>query len=126
MHRRGDAANEGLLDAVAIAVIVTDPSGIVTDWNESAHRLFGWNATEALGRRITELNVPADSTDDAAALMASVVAGAEWSGEIECHRIDGSSVWTHTTLTPLIADDEVIGIVGSSVDVSQHRSSAIR
>src|SRR5207248_1613035 len=39
-----------LLRTVRDSVIVTDTEGIVTYWNEGATQLFGWEASEMLGR----------------------------------------------------------------------------
>ncbi|MCX6641366.1 MAG: PAS domain-containing protein [bacterium] len=44
-----------LLDALGEAVIATDPDGRVTYWNQTATDLYGWDETEALGRKFEEL-----------------------------------------------------------------------
>ncbi|MGK3992076.1 PAS domain-containing protein [Sorangium sp. So ce1024] len=50
----GGAAPESLPTAVP-AVIYWRPDGVVTHWNDAAERLFGWSASEAIGRTLTEL-----------------------------------------------------------------------
>jgi PAS domain-containing protein len=37
-----------LLDEVDVAVIATDPEGLITHWNHGAERLYGWTDAEAL------------------------------------------------------------------------------
>jgi diguanylate cyclase (GGDEF)-like protein/PAS domain S-box-containing protein len=49
------AAIETALDAVAEAVVVTDPAGVVTYWNASAVALYGFTAAEAMGQRLDSL-----------------------------------------------------------------------
>src|SRR5919206_294121 len=44
-----------LLDTVEQAVIATDLGGRITYWNHFAERLYGWPATEAVGRDIIEV-----------------------------------------------------------------------
>jgi len=112
-----------VLDAVAIAVIVTDSAGVVTEWNRAAEEMFGWSTAEARGRPIPELTVPPSDLADAEAIMAAIVSGCEWSGEFECRRKDGSRIWVWTTLTPLLEGGRVVGVVGSSVDVSERNQA---
>ncbi len=46
-----------LLDALADAVVVADPTGIIVYWNLAAEKLFGWSASEALGQSL-DLIIP--------------------------------------------------------------------
>jgi PAS domain S-box-containing protein len=47
-----------VLDSVEQSVIATDLEGRITCWNRNAEKLFGWPATEALGRKVMEVVVP--------------------------------------------------------------------
>ncbi|MGI8402388.1 MAG: PAS domain S-box protein [Gemmatimonadaceae bacterium] len=47
-----------ILDNALDAVITMSESGVITDWNPQAERMFGWSATEALGRRMSETIIP--------------------------------------------------------------------
>src|SRR5450830_1674307 len=42
------------------AFVALDPHGVITDWNQSAERMFGWSSGEACGRLLSELIVPPD------------------------------------------------------------------
>ncbi len=42
------------------AYIATDARGVITEWNAAAVRTFGWTRSEAVGRDLVELIVPAD------------------------------------------------------------------
>ena len=46
-----------LVEALADAVIVADPSGVIRFWNPAAERLFGFTKAEALGNSL-DLIVP--------------------------------------------------------------------
>lgn len=48
-----------IVEAALDAVIVIDRSGFVVGWNRQATTLFGWSNSEALGRSLGELIVPA-------------------------------------------------------------------
>jgi PAS domain S-box-containing protein len=55
-------ASEGrvraVLNSALSAVIVIDGEGRITDWNARAEKMFGWRATEAVGRELDSLIVP--------------------------------------------------------------------
>ena len=40
------------------AFVAVGADGIITDWNASAERMFGWSAQEAIGRPLAELIIP--------------------------------------------------------------------
>ncbi|MDB5961435.1 MAG: hypothetical protein JWP59_2729, partial [Massilia sp.] len=42
------------------AFVAIGADGIITDWNASAERMFGWSAVEAVGRPLAELIIPPD------------------------------------------------------------------
>lgn len=46
-----------ILDAVTDAVVLADPAGVITLWNPGAEHLFGYAATEAIGRPL-DLIIP--------------------------------------------------------------------
>lgn len=46
--------------AIDIAMIVTNPDGIVTDWNPGAELVLGWTAEEMLGQTAERFFTPAD------------------------------------------------------------------
>ena len=52
-------AGEVIYNGALKPAIEIDEAGNVTDWNEGAEALFGWSASEAVGRQLTDLFVPA-------------------------------------------------------------------
>lgn len=48
----GTAALANLVEAIGDAVVVSDAEGAITVWNPAAERIFGYAATEALGRSL--------------------------------------------------------------------------
>ena len=40
------------------AIVMMDSSGIITQWNLQAERIFGWSSEEAIGRKMVETIVP--------------------------------------------------------------------
>ena len=62
MNYAGGHLHTGLDSVLKIAfdaVCVMDSVGIVVGWNRHAAQMFGWRAEEALGRRLSDLIIPA-------------------------------------------------------------------
>ncbi len=81
-----------LLSNVRDAVIVTDLEGTITFWNEGATQLFGFTASEMLGRPYAD-RLPEPSRAEVQAWIKRIAAGEdEFQGEWLDHRKDGSTV----------------------------------
>jgi PAS domain S-box-containing protein len=52
-----DAFLAGLVRELADAVVVADADGTIAFWNDAAERVFGWPASEAVGRSL-DLIIP--------------------------------------------------------------------
>lgn len=50
--RPDEAALAALVEQLADAVVIADPSGEIVFWNGAAERVFGWPASEAVGRSL--------------------------------------------------------------------------
>jgi PAS domain S-box-containing protein len=111
-----------LLANVRDSVIVTDLEGVVTYWNEGATRLFGWTASEMLGRSLTE-RLPEAERAEALDWIGRIRAGTEFEGEWQDYRKDGSRIWLHAR-TSLIKDaaGRPVAIMGLSYDISEQKS----
>lgn len=122
-ERRADFRVE-LLDQVNSSVIVTDNDGICTLWNRQAETMYGWSASEAVGRPITELTVFDHDAVVASEIMEQIASEGRWEGEFAVRRKDGSSfvAWVSNAT---VMDDRgaVVGVVGVSMDVTDHRQA---
>lgn len=47
-----EAALAALVEQLADAVVIADPSGEIVFWNEAATRVFGWPASETVGQSL--------------------------------------------------------------------------
>ena len=82
------------------AVITSRVDGAIRNWNNGASEMLGYTSTEALGKTLAELILPAGSHDSLAKAMRQVEQGQEYSGEITACRKDGSTFEASIKLTP--------------------------
>ena len=108
-----------LLDAVDAAVMATDSEGRVTHWNAAAECLYGWSASEAIGKPLLSLAVGAD-TESAEHIMNAFIESGSWEGQYEVPHRDGSTIAAYVRLAAVQdCDDNPVGVVGVSVDIGE-------
>jgi two-component system cell cycle sensor histidine kinase/response regulator CckA len=83
-------AAENLLNSSRQAVVATGDDGAIVFWNRAAEELYGWTATEAIGRRLAEMLPPGDPLA-AESVFETVRAGQPWSGTRRSGPSDGPS-----------------------------------
>src|SRR5438105_4253024 len=94
------------------AIIAKNLHGIITAWNGGAERLFGYSASEAVGRPITMI-IPDDRRDEETRVIANVRAGRRIEPfETVRRRKDGTFVDVWVTISPV--RDRTGAIVGIS------------
>jgi PAS domain S-box-containing protein len=110
---------EEVLNSITQAVVVTDLDGVVTFWNHGAEVLYGWSASEALGRHINTLTVPAVAEHVANQIMESLIAGRPWTGGFTVRRKDGTMFPALVSNSGLYRQGKLVGIVGISTNLGR-------
>jgi len=114
-RRRAEEArfrHAAIVESSHDAIIGTDMSGTVTDWNKGAEWLFGYSASEAIGRNVSFL-AATDRPDEWQRNMKKVVNGdVVKSYETVRRRKDGNHIDIALTVSPIF--DAEGGIVGAS------------
>lgn len=114
----------GLLDAVEQSVIATDLAGNIIYWNRYAEVLYGWEATEVLGRSIVDVTPASTTQEQAVEIMVRLQAGESWSGEFWVQRRDGTTFPVLVIDSPIHDEQgELIGIIGISVDITERKQT---
>jgi PAS domain S-box-containing protein len=110
-----------LLANVRDCIIVTDPAGIVTYWNDAATETYGWTAQEMCGRPLVE-RFPGQTRSQVADVMRQIGEGHEWRGEFEDYRKDGSRIWIDARVARMCdASGRCTGIIGTSHDITPRK-----
>jgi len=101
-----------VVDSAEDAIISKDLDGVVTSWNPAAERLYGYSASEMIGKPIAML-VPSDHPDEEPQILARIRRG-ERMQHYETQRVrkDGQIIDVALTVSPI--KDSLGRIVGAS------------
>jgi PAS domain S-box-containing protein len=104
------------------AVISKDLNSIIMSWNESAERLFGYTAEEAIGKPVTIL-IPTERHDEEPAILARIRSGERVEHyETIRQRKDGSKVDISLTISPVRNQEgKIIGASKIARDITERR-----
>jgi len=102
------------------AIISKDLNGVITSWNKSAERLFGYTAGEAIGQSIAML-IPPERRDEEPEILARLRRG-ERVEHFQTIRVrkDGSRLNISLTVSPVKdADGRVVGASKVARDITE-------
>ena len=125
---RGGLGAEDVLRALVEtsedAIVAKTAKGVVTAWNESAERLFGYTAAEAIGRHIT-LIIPEDRRPEEDTIMARLLAGEKVRRFETVRRArDGRLLEVELSIAPIRNErNEVIGATKIARDLTPRRQA---
>src|SRR5262249_41057694 len=98
------------------ALVLNSPVAIITwvgrkvmSWNPAAEKLFGYTASEAIGREMLDLIVPADRRSEGEPYSAALARGDPVTGVIRRRRKDGSLVDGGLAGVPVIVKGQLAG-----------------
>jgi PAS domain S-box-containing protein len=95
------------------AIISKDLNGVITSWNKTAERLFGYSADEAIGQTVAALLIPEDRQDEEPEILAKLRRGERVDHfHTKRRRKDGGLLDISLTISPV--KDSRGKIVGAS------------
>jgi PAS domain S-box-containing protein len=115
---------EALIESSDDAIIRKRLDGTIEMWNPGAERLFGYSASDAVGRHIS-LIIPPERIVEEDRIVATLRAG-ERVDHFETQRLcaDGSRRWVSLTISPVL-DEHGVVIAASKIvrDVTERRQA---
>jgi PAS domain S-box-containing protein len=112
-----------LLDAAHEAICVKDLDERILYWNKGAERMFGWRASEALGRNAVELLYGDRNTTAYHKAKGVLMERGEWQGELRKRTKDGRDLTVEVRWTLMRdAQNRPRTILAIDTDVSEKRS----
>ena len=118
---------QALVEAAPLAVIVSDPDGIVRVWNQAAIRMFGWSASETLGRPNPLFDIEdSPELDELKNTRSLLLQGEKLSNkEIRCKTRNGSEIILSFSGAPLFdAQENISSIMAIMSDVTDSKKAA--
>jgi rsbT co-antagonist protein RsbR len=103
-----------------LAMIEFGVDGLVTRWNQSAERIFGWAPDEAVGRNVVELLVPDVAREHVDQVMAFLLQGQVTHSRNENITRDGRRItcqWYNAVLRN--SDGTVTGVLSQVEDITE-------
>jgi len=129
-HKRAEAAAMRLAAAVqtshdAIAAKTLD--GIITDWNQSAERIFGYKPKEIIGKSILTL-IPKDRQSEEQKILRKVRRGESLDHyETVRRRKDGKLIDVSLTISPIKGPKgEIVGVSKIARDITEQKQTGRR
>jgi len=113
-----------IVDSSEDAIIGKDLGGVITSWNRSAERMFGYSAAEAIGQHITFFMDPRTANEELEVLSKL------WAGETVDHyetrrrRKDGTSIFVSVTASPVRdASGKIVGASKIARDITERKKN---
>jgi PAS domain S-box-containing protein len=113
-----------IVDSSDDAIISKDLNGVIMSWNKGAERLFGYTASEAVGRLIT-LIIPPDRLNEEPKILERLRRG-ERVDHFETVRMrkDGSRLDISLTISPVKnAEGKVVGASKIARDITERKQA---
>jgi PAS domain S-box-containing protein len=106
------------------AIITMDLDGIISSWNKSAERIFGYTGEEVIGKPVKML-IPSGRDDDELAILASLRRGEHVDHyETVSLRKDGSLLDISLTVSPIKnGQGKIIGASKIARDITERKRS---
>ena len=127
--RTDDAAQHlsAIVESSFDAIVSKDLDGVITSWNRSAERLFGYSSEEVVGQSVRML-IPADHQDEETNILARIRQGERVeSFETIRQRKDRSLVPVSLTISPVRnAAGRIVGASKIARDISATKESEQR
>ncbi len=113
-------AQASLLDRARDAIMVQDREHLISYWNKSAERLYGWTKEEIAGQSVEQL-LYRDTAAFRKALRAVLTKG-EWVGELQQVDRQGNDLVIEARWTLLRGgEDKPSSILSINTDITEHK-----
>ena len=105
-----------------VAIVITDPQGVVSYVNPQFERVTGYSAAEVIGKNPRILNSQGAPKKQYEALWAALSAGKSWQGELQNRRKDGSLFWELASISPVTnAQGQLVHYLAIKEDVTERK-----
>jgi PAS domain S-box-containing protein len=105
------------------AIFMVDVNGLITDWNNGAERILGYQEAEIIGQHFSCIFIPEDIEQGRPELALNIAATAGMSRDNRWHlRKDGTRFWANGIIIPL-GDEKLHGFAKILQDLTERKQS---
>jgi len=116
-----------VLEQIHDAVVVMDLGGVITAWNAGATRIYGYSASEAIGRHITFLHFRDEGPRHLDQMLGPLMRDGTRELELRRRTKSGDEIYVQTSMSVLRDEvGEPVGLIGYSVDITARRRAEDR
>jgi PAS domain S-box-containing protein len=102
---------------------ITDGSGKMIYVNPAFERVTGFSQGELIGKNPNVISSKKYSREFWGKVWTVISAGKVWTGEVENRRKDGTPIYAHLLISPIIdAEGKVIGFLGAHRDLTEQKA----
>jgi PAS domain S-box-containing protein len=112
-----------LFEQAPQAITLVDRDGMVVRVNREFERLFGYSPAEAVGRRLSELIVPADAKEEFERRTEQVAQGQRVETESVRRRKDGSPLHVLAVSVPVSLPGDQIAVYDVHLDITKRKEA---
>ena len=108
----------------SLSIISTDLNQNILYWNIGAENIFGYKASEVIGKKKIQIIYDGPESTKRALKARKLIMNTKKGTECELKQItkSGKKLWSRMTLSPRFDEQEnVIGILGIGTDITQHK-----
>ncbi len=122
--QKSESTNRKMVANIGDVIVIFDENGNNRYKSSNIEKLFGWKPEELIGKSTWD-NVHPDDLDDARNFLGSIVLepDAPKTTEIRYQRKDGLYVWIEITVTNLLNDPDIKGILGNYHEITERKRS---
>jgi diguanylate cyclase (GGDEF)-like protein/PAS domain S-box-containing protein len=115
-----------LIQSSPLAIYTRDRNGLLTTWNPAAERMYGWKASEVLGKPLP--SVPGEQREESDSLRRRLLSGESFI-KFQGRRLrrDGSPIYIDASLGPLRDDSGTAsGIIAVAADITERTRAELQ
>jgi PAS domain S-box-containing protein len=111
-----------LIDNLADAVVATDNQFVITTWNRAAESMYGWKASEVIGRPFNEVIATQYEDDTPSTVLRSFIHTGLWKDEVVQTRRDGTRLNVLAAVAAIYDEQgQIVGAVGVNRDITERK-----
>ena len=105
-----------------VAIIITDPQGIVEYTNPQFTELTGYPEEAAIGKNLHQLHARSSNAETVYELEEAIQAGEEWKGELQNWKSTGESYWISLAISFIHdPDGQITHCVATEEDITERK-----